>query len=400
MKKLIRFLRVSLTRAVMRIFWIFPVRKKKIFFSAYEGKQYSCNPRAVFEKLAADPRFAGYRFVWELNRRETRAEVPVPGVRFVAHNSPAYLFAVMTSGVLLTNTGITCRFPLRKKQLSINTWHGGGAFKRVGFSIKSDLSGDLFELAVASKQTTWYLSSSRIFTDAMYGSVMLPRERFLPTGMPRNDLFFDKERCAALREKVLARFGLAPDDLLVLYAPTYRGAVGEDRSSGVPFDARRLCQTLERRFSRPARLMVRMHYYHAGAEESEQQVLSASDYPDMQELLAAADILITDYSSSIWDFALTGRLCLLYAPDLDQYDAERGFYMPPQRWPGLLCTREDELNEAVLSYDEGAYRQRVERYLADAGSYDKGGACERVIDLIREGGGASSRAGAPPDPHS
>lgn len=383
MKGWIRFFRVWLTRAAMRLLWIFPVRKKQIFFSAYEGKQFACNPRAVFEALCADPAFGEYSFVWELNDPEKRRLISDARVSFVEHNSFAYFRAVLTSRVLLTNSGVTARLPLRKSQININTWHGGGAYKRVGYAVKSDLSSDLYELTVAGRQTTWFLSSSGIFTDVMTESVQLPPERFAPTGMPRNDVFFRPEKCRALREKVLAFYGLEPDCFLALYAPTYRGAVGEDRLDGLSFDVVRFRAALEAKFGKKAVVLLRMHYFHAGAVASE-GALSASDYPDMQELLAAADLLMTDYSSSMWDFALTGKPCLLYAPDLGDYDTERGFYTNPETWPGLLCQTEAELLEKIAGYDEPTYREKIRTYLAECRSFDDGRATERVAALCRE----------------
>lgn len=382
-KLLTRFLRVQGTRLVMGVFRLLPLKKNTMFFSAYEGKQYSCNPRAVFEAACRDPAFREFQFIWELNDREKRGLIDCPNVRFVEHNSLAYFRAVMTSKYLIVNSGLSCRFPLRRSQVNINTWHGGGAFKRVGNALKSDMSGDLYELEIAAKQTTWFLSSSRIFTDVMIDSVLIPRERFLPIGMPRNDLFFDKPRCRALRGKVLERYGLSQEDFLVLYAPTYRGAVGTDSWDASRLDMEALRQAVCRKFGRKAVILVRMHYFNPPKDQPGGAV-SVSDYPDMQELLAAADMLVTDYSSSMWDFCLTGKPCLLYTPDLDSYDLERGFYSSPYTWPGLVCKTNEALCRAVAELDEAAYAQKLRDYLHDAGSYDQGTAAKSLLEILKK----------------
>ena len=100
--------------------------------------------------------------------------------------------------------------------------------------------------------------------------------------------------------------------------------------------------------------------------------------------MAAADLLMTDYSSSMWDFALTGKPCLLYAPDLGDYDTERGFYTNPETWPGLLCQTEAELLGKIASYDEPTYREKIRTYLADCRNFDDGRATERVAALCRK----------------
>lgn len=380
-----RFLRIKLTRAIMRVFWLFPIDEKKVFFSAYEGKQYSCNPRAIYEKMRKESDYSDFHFVWELNDEKNRPLVKGDRVSFVTHSSLGYMFAVMTSKYIITNSGISGRFPLRKGQMNMNTWHGGGAFKRVGHGVKTDLAGDLYELDARTAHTTHFLTSSSIFTEVMHSSIGLPMDRFFPTGMPRNDIFFDNDASAVAKDRVRRRYGIDEGHIIVLYAPTYRGNVGEDKTDGIPFGVSRLKETLKKRFGKNASLLVRMHYFNSKSLPDD-NIIPASDYPDMQELLAAADVLITDYSSSIWDFSLTGRLCLLYTPDLEDYDGERGFYTQPDSWPGILCADEEQLNEAVQSFDESKYKDKVRAYLSSSGSYDTGNAAEKTLSILSEFG--------------
>ena len=124
------FLRIRVTRILMMVLRVFPLRKA-FFFSSYEGKQYSCNPKAVFDALYLDSRFSDFNFIWEINNVKTQALCPFNRVSFVRHGSLKYYIAIMTCSCLVTNSGISPRFPLRKKQLNINTWHGGGGFKKV-----------------------------------------------------------------------------------------------------------------------------------------------------------------------------------------------------------------------------------------------------------------------------
>ena len=201
-KQIIRFIRIDLTRFLMKSFWAFPLRKNQVFFSAYEGKQFSCNPKVVFENLCNDPEFSNFKFVWELNDSNKHSLIKRGNVKFVKHNSFRYFHGILTSKFIVTNTGLTGRIPLRKNQININTWHGGGAYKCVGHAINSDISGDLKELNIASAQTTYFLSSSEIFTNVMIDSIRLPKERFVPIGMPRNDIFFDTESCNKLRVSI------------------------------------------------------------------------------------------------------------------------------------------------------------------------------------------------------
>ena len=177
-RKYVDIVKLLLVRTALKAFWIIPIKKNTLFFSAYEGKQYSCNPRAIFEAMVEAPEFVDTKWIWELNDFTKEKLIAKKPVKIVRHNSFQYILAVLTSEVLITNSGISGTLPLRRCQLNINTWHGGGAYKRVGFGIKTEFKSDSFWLKQTSKQTSIYLSSSKMFTNVMTESVLLPANRF------------------------------------------------------------------------------------------------------------------------------------------------------------------------------------------------------------------------------
>ena len=192
--------------------------------------------------------------------------------------------------------------------------------------------------------------------------------------MPRNDLLV-QQRTPEVARRVKESLGIAQDTRILLYAPTYR----EDREiSSDYFDLGVARDALAQRFGGTWTIVFRLHYLVAGKLPSTQDYVDASAYPDMQELLYAADVLLTDYSSSIWDFGLTGRPCFLYVPDLNEFDVERGFYSDIHTWPWSLAQTKDELASNILEFDEQTFAQRLERHYEDLGSTDTGHACETV----------------------
>lgn len=382
-KRGIQIIKTVCIRNLLRLLWIFPIRSRSVFFSAYEGKQYSCNPRAVYEAMINDPRFMEFQYVWELNDPEKKNLLPDASVRFVLHNTLRYVFAVMTSKVLITNSGISGTIPLRRRQLNINTWHGGGAYKRVGYGTRGETSEHLFWLELSSNQTSFYLSSSRLFTEVMTQSVHVPAENFLPYGMPRNDLFFREEASRSARERVLTKYDIKNSAFVILYAPTYRGAAGNDLMESASLDVGKIKSAIWEKFHKDAVILIRMHYFNRSAS-AEDDVVIATHYPDMQDLLAASDMLITDYSSSMWDFALTRKPTLFFVPDLQEYDAERGFYTRPTTWPGILCRTQEELCSAITGYEEEIYSDHIREYLREAGSYEVGEATCKLKQFVIE----------------
>ena len=111
-------------------------------------------------------------------------------------------------------------------------------------------------------------------------------------------------------------------------------------------------------------------------------MINVSGYADMQELICAADVLITDYSSSVWDFSLTGKPCFIYANDLSAYKEERNFYTPIEEWPFALAETNEELHENILNFDPEVYKHKVEEHHKELGSYETGHACEALYELL------------------
>lgn len=371
---------IYVTRAALKILYLFPVDKKKIFFSSYEGMQFSCNPKYLYEYLR-EKQGSKLKYVYEYNRAEL-PEALKKDVAVVTHNSPRYFLEVMTSGVIVTNSGITAKIPLRKSQFHLNTWHGGGAYKKVGMDIASEMngSGNLF-IKISQAQTSAFLSSSRRFTEVMESAAGLMPEKFLPFGMPRNDMLLqggNEKKCSLIRQK----YGFSPEERLVLYAPTYRGKAGyRDASCENHLDGQMVLEALKKRFGGRWRLLYRGHYFQHTFAVKEDQT-DVSDYPDMQELLALADVLITDYSSSIWDFSFTKKPGFLFVPDLESYKNERTFYTPVEQWPYKAAVTNEELCQIILDYDEAVQRERCRKHHEALGNYEKGTATEQTAELL------------------
>lgn len=179
--------------------------------------------------------------------------------------------------------------------------------------------------------------------------------------------------------------GIEEDEITVLYAPTFRKERNHAGELGFAFPVKNVLTAFEKRYDKHIRLIVRAHHADTHSYTYDTGTIDASDYEDMQRLLCAADILITDYSSSMWDFALTGKPCLLYVPDLQEYIAtDRGFYTEPETWPGILCEDTEQLIHSILSLDEEACATRAKKYLTASGSYETGHACEQVGARIQE----------------
>lgn len=136
-------------------------------------------------------------------------------------------------------------------------------------------------------------------------------------------------------------------------------------------------------------MAIRQHPRLAGLmkhrdREQGDSVIDVTDYPDIQELLAVADVVITDYSSAIFDFMLTEKPGFLLAEDYENYKDMRGLYYPLEETPFPLARSEEELLENIAGFDEDAYKEKVRQFLHRKGTREDGNAAKRVVGLIKE----------------
>jgi CDP-glycerol glycerophosphotransferase len=227
------------------------------------------------------------------------------------------------------------------------------------------------------KYLTHIISSCDRFTEIMSYSYFIPREKFLQTGMPRNDIFFHNYE--STRNSTRERLSISRETGVLLYAPTYRDYSCEGLMTYLDIPA--ALGELSDRFNKTFVCLTRGHHCMSEVPNIE-NVVNVTAYPDMQELLCAADVLITDYSSSIWDFSFTGKPCFIYAPDLKKYETERGFYTPIEEWPFIVAETNGELLTNISNFDREKHLKAIAKHHADLGSFDNGTASKMVCKII------------------
>ena len=363
MAELIRLLIALASRAFLRCLLPFiRIRPGRVLFQSYREKQYSCNPKYISEELQR-LRPKGLEVAWSFREPEKFSYLEKQGVRVLRAGSFKAVLYALSAQVVCVNTYYKPTLPRRKGQMQMRTWHGGGAYKRVALMEKMPPLKRL-SLRLQLSGATVYLSSSKAFTQqTIRGSFGFTGE-VLECGMPRNDLLVTGAwRSAAKRVREQLSLNEAR---LALYAPTWR----EGGSAAQP-DVERLRSALSARFGGTWVIAFRGHHAASGAQRAD---VDLTAYPDMQELLCAADVLITDYSSSIWDMSLTGKPAFLYCRDLASYTRERDFFTDIASWPFPLSQSDAELEKNILSFDEAAYAKAIARHHEELGSCESGSA--------------------------
>lgn len=362
-----------------------PIQKNKIVFMNFQNK-YVCNHKYIAEEILREG--LPIDLVWVVKNVDEQREYFPENIRLVKRGSYAFFKECVSAKIWIDNA-INFFYedvPKRKGQVLINTWHGSMGLKRIG---KDDNKNKKWvEKAKRCDKDTDFLISNSTFENEVYRTTYWPTSEILEFGHPRNDIFFIKDEIEKrkVRDKILEKYNLPKDKKFVLYAPTFRDS-GTLSCYDLDFD--KLVETLKLKFGGDWVVLLRYHFKLWSIREIHQRVsatknvINATDYDDIQELMFISDIGITDYSSWICDFVLTGRPGFIFATDLEDYVKERGFYYPLEETPFPVTKSNDELFSNIASFDYARYGVKVERFLTERGCIENGEASQKVVQMIK-----------------
>ncbi|GAA2085086.1 bifunctional glycosyltransferase/CDP-glycerol:glycerophosphate glycerophosphotransferase [Actinomadura alba] len=363
-----------------------------VLFSCFNGRQYSDSTRAIHEELVR--RGCDLEQLWVVDD----AQVELPGtLRAVRLNGAEWHDAMASSRYIVTNHRLGDRFHRHPGQVVLQTWHGtplkkiGRDVKEVHFAYapgmrKALRPGDL--KGPALPEWTHLLSPNPFSTEILRRALAFDGD-IIETGYPRNDVLHSP-RANEIAARVRSRLGLPDGKKVVLYAPTWR----DDQYYGrgrYRFDMRIDLARARAALGDDHVLLVRLHsnIVDGVPGDGDGFVHDVSPYPDIAELYLVADLLITDYSSVMFDYANTRRPMLFFTYDLRDYrDRLRGFYFDfGKEAPGPLIETSDALIDAVRSADDTALRHRpaYDAFVRRFCPLDDGRAAARVVDGIFPG---------------
>ncbi|MFF8590521.1 CDP-glycerol glycerophosphotransferase family protein [Streptomyces sp. NPDC015220] len=357
--------------------------KDQVFFLSYNGKQYSDSPRAMHEELLR--RGSDLKFLWAV--RDSQVVLP-PTAEKVRMWGREWFEALATSRYIVTNGHLPEWVTRRPGQVIVQTWHGT-MLKKIGHDIETLYFDREYQNRLALEANNWSLlvSSNRFSTPILKRAFSYDGE-IQEAGYPRNDYLYSPDR-DRIAEKVRQALGLPAGKKIVLYAPTWRD--DQSHSAGqYRFDLRIDLDDARARLGDDHVLLIRRHSNVVDAVPGAGNgfVWDVSEYPDIAELYLAADIMITDYSSVMFDYAHLKRPMLFFTYDLEHYrDKLRGFYFDFEKdSPGPLVFTSEELVTSIRDIDEVSkrYQDRFERFHHLFCDLDDGHASARVVDRMLE----------------
>lgn len=357
-----------------------------ILFESSVGKQYADSPKYIYEEILR--RNLPYKKVWVCNSNQTR--FPDPDTIKIKRLSPQYYYYLAKAKFWVNNQNFPTYIKKPKTTIYLQTWHGT-PLKKMLYDIENIQGRDegyLERVSSATKDWNYLISPSPYATSA-FKSAFRYQGEILEHGYPRNDIFYN-ENVKEISSQVKKRLKLPTNKKVILYAPTFRDnqKVNNKFVFSLNMDFDKLYEQLGEEYILLLRLHVIVKNKVHIPEEYRDFIYNVSNYPDIQELYLISDILITDYSSVMFDFANTGRPILFYTYDLEDYrDNLRGFYMDLEKEaPGPLLKTTEDIIESVLKIDHVAneYNQKYHAFKEKFCGLEDGHATERVVTQIFE----------------
>lgn len=373
-----RFLRHPRTALLSLVCYPLRLSKKKVVFRNFGGKGFSDNPKYIAEEILK--RGYNYDIVWLVDGDYD--DIPKQ-IRRVKNSTLRSAYELSTANVIVINTkDALCCFK-KEKQYLIQTWHATFGPKYAEKDAQTILPAYYIKDSIEnSAETDLFLSPCKLQTEE-YRHAFWCKCEIMPSGIPRNDIYFNYN--SAQISSVKKKLGVPGGAKLLIYAPTFR----DDHSTDVYslLDFARIRKFLEERFGGDWYVLIRLHpgiQFDVNFKfDFNDHIINVSGYSDIQELLIASSLLITDYSSIMFDFYLLKKPVFLFTPDVDS-PSIRGLRPMFYEFPFLHCKTQEELLDAISTFREKDYQDKVMEFEERFHSYDDGHAAERVVNRINE----------------
>jgi CDP-glycerol glycerophosphotransferase len=361
MNFLSRFKKLPITKLAYKTLFllvgIFPAHKNLIMFESFLGKQYSCNPRAIYEYIKEH--YPQYELFWSADPRFTKVFIE-NDIPYVNRFSFKWLFLMARARYWVTNSRMPLWIPKPRHTIYLQTWHGTPLKKLANDMEEVHMPGtttENYKRNFYKESRNWdHLVSPNAYSTAIFKRAFQFNKNIIESGYPRND-FLHSDNKTLIAQELKERFAIPLNKKVILYAPTWRDnqfyTTGKYKFD-LSLDLAKLKESLGEEYV----IILRMHYLVSENFDLSPYKGFAYDFSlheDIRELYLISDLLITDYSSVFFDYANLKRPIIFYVYDIESYRNElRGFYFDLEdKAPGPLVKTTEEVIEAIYKYQDG-----------------------------------------------
>ncbi|MCV3741243.1 bifunctional glycosyltransferase family 2 protein/CDP-glycerol:glycerophosphate glycerophosphotransferase [Lentilactobacillus hilgardii] len=379
------FLRLIYHRFLIKL----PIRPHVILYESFLGRNYSDSPKAIYQYLLKHyPQ--KYTHVWVMNQEKINQGPKGPHTKVVKRFGWRYMYYLAVSKYQIFNMRQPSWFIKRAQTIFVETWHGT-PLKHLVFDIDNITSANPRYKAIfyhQSRQWDYLITANQFSVDTFHHAFKFPRQKMLHSGYPRNDALVAKNQQSRRITQIKKKLGIPSNKKVILYAPTWR----DDQYFGpgkykfhLILNLKKLQATLGNDYV----ILVRTHYFIANQLDLSHYsgfAYNVSDYNEIADLYLISDLLITDYSSVFFDYAILGKPILFFIYDYQKYaDNLRGFYLDMQKdLPGPLLKTTEEVISTIqdLPAVERRYLLKYVNFSDRFNAWEKGNAAKKVVTKI------------------
>lgn len=381
-KKVYYLIELPVTRFVVTKL---PISNNKIVVDNFGGKGYGGNPRYIVEALLKiNPK--DFDIVWVVDNampKKDRSEFP-PCIKVVDIESIRGLYERATAKMWIDN--VRHYHPIKKRvgQLYLQTWHGSMSAKKVEKDAEKMLLKEYIEEAKYDGKITDAIIADNYLQERIYMRAFWLNDNveILRFGFPQNDSVEIERESKEKIEFLKGSLSISDEFYYVLYAPTFRDDYSVD---GYNIDFRRVIEAFERRIKKKVKIIVRLHPNVAFQKKQikfSENILDGTDYPNVQDLALVCDAVISDYSSTLFDFSIMGKPAFVCALDYKDYEEKRGFIPEFSEFPFPFSASNDALVHIINSFDMEQYINDVKEFYVKYPTYCDGHSSEKAANWI------------------
>lgn len=370
------------------------VDDKTIVFCTFNGKSYSCSPKALYEYMVNNDKYSDFKFIWGFKNVEQYKYLENnKNTSVIKLNTKQYIKYLAKAKYWIFNYKIPDYLYPKKEQVFVQCWHGT-PLKRLGCdlihfdNVLNTMEGMKKRYKIEASKFTYFLSPSKFASEKFISAWNLKEigkeNIIIEKGYPRNDFLFNYTEKDI--KKIKAKLGIENEKRkIILYAPTYRSNQHE-AGVGYTYKEEINFEHLREKFGNEYIVLFRPHYFIANVFNFEKYkgfVYDVSKIDDINELYIITDLLITDYSSVFFDYANLKRPMIFYMYDLEEYKNDtRNFYIDLSELPGPIVKTEKELIKEIKNIESlnKKYKEKYKKFNEKFNYLDDGKASQRVVE--------------------
>lgn len=367
------------------------VKRNIVVFDSFLGKEYSCNPRYIYEEMLKQDRFNDWEFIWIMRRPK---QLQLDRGKVVRYNGMQHFYYLAKSKYWVFNSKAPSYMYKKRNQIYLQTWHGT-PLKKLARDIEIGDDATFYRTKMSKEEMVKtydqdvkkydYLISPNTFSTKKFLSAFgVERNKIIETGYPRNDVLVNHDRYIV--ESIKDKLGIEKNKTVILYAPTWRDNVYDVK--GYSFTPKVDFKKWKDILGNDYVVIYKPHYLIVNDidyEDLDNFIYLSKSSDSINELYLISDLLITDYSSVFFDYSILKKPILFYMFDLEDYDKNiRGFYIDINKLPGPIIKDEDILLEQIINIAniEIQYEDKYKRFTKEICLLEDGHASERVINLV------------------